>query len=104
MSEINNLFKIAMNQLSMLGQVLLEDDWHDFGWYSYFNRDGHPDHPSPLHHWQIGAFFIFIAEAFKELIKFFNMLDIKVSDFFAKISDFFYKPNIQKLLGDFYSQ
>jgi hypothetical protein len=104
MSEVNNLFNLAMKQLSLLGQVLLDDDWHDLGWYEYYNRYGHPDHPSPFHHWQIGAFFIFIAEAFKKLIEFFNMLDIKISDFFLKINEFFNRPNNQHLLGDYYTQ
>lgn len=105
MSEVNNLFNLAMKQLSMLGQVLLDDDAHDYGWFEYYNRYGHPDHPSPLHHWQYGAILIFIAEAFQKLVEFLDILGIKVTDFFLKVRQFFNgSNNQQQLLGDYYTQ
>jgi len=77
-----------MNSLSWLGQVLLDDDAHDFGWFSYYNREGHPDHPSPFHHWQIGLLFIFIGEAFKNMLSWLNLLGINIRNFFQTISKF----------------
>ena len=105
MSGVNNLFNLAMSQLTMLGKVLLEDDWHDFGWFTYFDRPGHPDHPSPLHHWQIGAFFIFLGEAMKKIIEFLNAIGINITDCFSKIKEFFNPTNNQQqFLGDYYQQ
>jgi hypothetical protein len=105
MNDVNNLFNLAMSQLTMLGRVLLEDDMHDFGWFTYHDRPGHKDHPSPFHHWQIGAFFIFIGEAIKMLIQFLNAIGINIADVFSKINDFFMIPtNQQQFLGDYYVQ
>ena len=43
-----------------LGFILLVDDIHDVGHTTYYNRKNHfykgkhsPDHPTPLHHWQV---------------------------------------------------
>lgn len=48
---------------------LLKDDKHDLGYYRYYRRKGHyymgrpaPNHPSMLHHWQIGIGGLILAQ------------------------------------------
>lgn len=48
-----------------LGAGLIEDDKHDLGYFSYRGRHNHryhgvasPNHDSPFHHWQAGAFLV----------------------------------------------
>lgn len=48
-----------------LGENLIHDDKDDLGYFSYKNRKNHryhgvssPDHASPFHHWQFGAFLV----------------------------------------------
>lgn len=43
-------------------EALIKDDKHDIGYFTYRNRKSHkyhgkpaPNHPSPIHHWQIGG-------------------------------------------------
>ena len=33
---------------------MVKDDLHDIGLFDYYNRKGHIDHPSKIHHWQLG--------------------------------------------------
>jgi hypothetical protein len=87
------MFEQAMNTISYIGQVLIDDDAHDFGWYSYTNRPGHKDHPSPLHHWQYGL----VLTVFGEIGKFFsdilNTFQINIKDVFSKMQTFFNRNN-----------
>jgi len=46
----------------MLGKILVEDDIHDLGLYDYYNRKGHIDHPSKIHHWQLGLGIWYLSE------------------------------------------
>jgi len=41
---------------------MVEDDIHDLGLYSYSNRAGHIDHPSKVHHWQLGFGIWYLSE------------------------------------------
>ena len=52
-----------------LGLVLLNDDIHDIGYFTYYGRRHHvykgkraPDHPSPFHHWQVAIGMLFAAK------------------------------------------
>lgn len=52
-----------------LGLMLLVDDIHDIGYFTYFGRWHHiyrgkrsPHHPSPLHHWQLGIVMLLLAK------------------------------------------
>ena len=52
-----------------LGLVLLNDDVHDIGYFSYYGRKNHvykgkvsPNHPSPFHHWQVAIGMLFAAK------------------------------------------
>ena len=49
---------------------MVEDDLHDSGLYSYYNRKGHIDHPSKIHHWQLGLG-IWYASEMLSLVNFF---------------------------------
>ena len=40
--------------MKTLGKMMVEDDLHDLGLFDYYNRKGHIDHPSKIHHWQLG--------------------------------------------------
>ena len=61
---------------SLFGQILLDDDDYDYGWFTYYDRPGHKDHPSPWHHWQLGVLFIAIGEGLKWLYSFFDTFGI----------------------------
>jgi len=52
-----------------IGEALLFDDRGDIGFFTYRHRNNHyyngkksPNHPSPLHHWQIGALLVIFSE------------------------------------------
>jgi hypothetical protein len=47
LSEINPLL-IALEILNYFGELMVIDDFKDYGKFST------PDHPSPIHHWWIG--------------------------------------------------
>lgn len=51
-----------------LGEFLVLDDKDDTGKFSYRNRKYHtyhgkksPNHPSPVHHWQLGGFMMLVG-------------------------------------------
>jgi len=41
---------------------MVEDDLHDVGLFKYSNRNGHKDHPSNIHHWQLGFGIWYLSE------------------------------------------
>ncbi len=41
---------------------MVEDDIHDLGLFDYYNREGHIDHPSKIHHWQLGLGIWYLSE------------------------------------------
>lgn len=84
----NFMFEQFANSLSYIGQVMLDDDAHDFGWFSYKNRPGHPDHPSPLHHWQYGTILIVIGEVFKYLVDIMNAFGLQVNEMIQKVRSY----------------
>jgi hypothetical protein len=52
-----------------LGETLLYDDRGDIGFFTYRKRKNHyyngkksEDHPSPVHHWQLGALLVLFSE------------------------------------------
>ena len=52
-----------------LGETLLYDDRQDIGFFTYRKRKNHyyngkksEDHPSPVHHWQLGALLVLFSE------------------------------------------
>jgi hypothetical protein len=52
-----------------LGETLIRDDASDLGYASYRGRQNHiyhgvrsPDHPSPLHHYQVGTVLCMVAQ------------------------------------------
>ncbi len=52
-----------------LGEMMIEDDKHDIGYFAYRNRKYHtyhgrraPNHPLPFHHWQIGGIFCIVGK------------------------------------------
>lgn len=63
--------------MRLLGKTLVKDDLHDFGYFTYFDRDGHKDHPSPLHHWQYGLILWTLSE-YLSLINMFFPLDREI--------------------------
>ncbi len=102
--DSNDLFRAAMDSLAHLGRVLLDDDAHDYGWFEYNNRYGHPDHPSPFHHWWYGAILIFIAECFKKLLEFLDMIGLKIQEIFKRMKfDWSKLLNPKALLDDFFN-
>jgi len=42
--------------------MMVEDDLHDVGLFKYSNRNGHIDHPSNVHHWQLGFGIWYLSE------------------------------------------
>ena len=56
--------------MKSLGKMMVEDDLHDLGLYDYYNRKGHIDHPSKIHHWQLGLG-VWYASEMLSLINFF---------------------------------
>ena len=50
--------------------MMVEDDIHDLGLFDYSNRKGHIDHPSKIHHWQLGLGIWYLSEMLN-LINFF---------------------------------
>lgn len=69
---INRLPHIDLDMCRVLhdfGLLCINDDYMDVGYFQYRGREGHtyqgkasPDHPSPFHHWQVGAASITIAQ------------------------------------------
>ena len=51
---VPDIFRNLFRQMKTLGKMMVEDDLHDIGLYSYYDRKGHIDHPSKIHHWQLG--------------------------------------------------
>ena len=49
---------------------MVEDDLHDVGLFDYHNRKGHIDHPSKIHHWQLGLGIWYLSEMLN-LVNFF---------------------------------
>jgi len=49
---------------------MVEDDLHDLGLFDYYNRKGHIDHPSKVHHWQLGLGIWYLSEMLN-LVNFF---------------------------------
>ena len=64
-----NRWTLFFDQLRKIGKVMVKDDLHDFGYFIYKNREGHKEHPSPLHHWQYGT----IIWALSEYLTLLNM-------------------------------
>nr|BDI55185.1 MAG: hypothetical protein [uncultured archaeon] len=56
--------------MKSLGKMMVEDDIHDLGLFDYSNRKGHIDHPSKIHHWQLGLGIWYLSEMLN-LINFF---------------------------------
>jgi len=56
--------------MKSLGKMMVEDDIHDLGLYDYYGRKGHIDHPSKIHHWQLGLG-IWYASEMLSLVNFF---------------------------------
>lgn len=62
-----DLYKQA-ESIYNLGELLLHDDKHDIGYFTYYNRPHYyhgkleKDHPSPYHHWPIGVALMFVGE------------------------------------------
>lgn len=56
--------------MKSLGKMMVEDDIHDVGLFSYSNRNGHIDHPSKIHHWQLGLGIWYFSEMLN-LVNFF---------------------------------
>jgi hypothetical protein len=56
--------------MKSLGKMMVEDDIHDLGLYDYYNRKGHIDHPSKIHHWQLGLG-VWYASEMLSLVNFF---------------------------------
>ncbi len=50
--------------------MMVEDDLHDVGLFDYYNRKGHIDHPSKVHHWQLGLGIWYLSEMLN-LVNFF---------------------------------
>lgn len=67
---IPDIFRNLFRQMKSLGKMMVEDDIHDVGLYNYSNRRGHIDHPSKLHHWQLGIGIWYLSE----LLSLFNFL------------------------------
>lgn len=65
--EETSLYKFARG-LYNTGELLLYDDKHDIGYFTYYNRPHvyhgklEKDHPSPLHHWPVGVIFMFAGQ------------------------------------------
>ncbi len=57
-----NRWSIFFDQLRALGKHLVRDDIHDLGYFKYFGREGHKDHPGNLHHWQYGVLLWALSE------------------------------------------
>lgn len=64
-------------QVRNLGKWLVKDDIHDFGYFTYYDRDGHEDHPLPLHHWQYGLA-LWMASEYLTLLNMFYPLDKQI--------------------------
>lgn len=47
----NHPLMLVFEILNYLGELMVIDDWKDYGKFST------PDHPSPIHHWWIGELF-----------------------------------------------
>ena len=56
--------------MKSLGKMMVEDDIHDLGLYDYYGRKGHIDHPSKIHHWQLGLG-VWYASEMLSLVNFF---------------------------------
>ena len=48
--------------MKTLGKMMVEDDLHDLGLFDYYDRKGHIDHPSKIHHWQLGIGIWYLSE------------------------------------------
>ena len=48
--------------MKALGKMMVADDIHDLGLYDYYGRKGHIDHPSKVHHWQLGLAIWYASE------------------------------------------
>ena len=57
--------------MKTLGKMMVEDDIHDVGLLDYYNRKGHIDHPSKIHHWQFGFGIWYLSELLSLLNFFF---------------------------------
>jgi len=51
------------------GSAMIRDDANDLGFMSYRSRNSHkyygvisPDHPSNLHHWQVGSVLVLLSQ------------------------------------------
>src|ERR1051326_2247311 len=73
-----------------LGEFLIADDKHDIGYYSYKNRKNHtyhgrkaPNHPSVMHHWQVGALGIFTAHMLAAAALFNAMMSEEEKDYYV---------------------
>lgn len=58
-----------VDSMSIFGESLIRDDKGDLGYLTYRNRRRHryhgklaPDHPSPVHHWQLGTLLILLSD------------------------------------------
>ena len=72
-----NRWTLFFDQLRKIGKVMVKDDLHDFGYFTYKDRDGHKDHPSPLHHWQYGTIIWALSE-YLTLLNMFFPFDQKI--------------------------
>ena len=82
-----NHWTLFFDQLRKIGKVMVKDDLHDFGYFVYKNREGHKDHPSPLHHWQYGTIIWALSEYLTLLNTFFPFdREIRKRNIQAKIT------------------
>lgn len=65
-----SVWRKLFRQMKQLGKMMVEDDIHDLGLFDYYDREGHRDHPSLLHHWQYGVALWYFSELLS-LIDFF---------------------------------
>lgn len=77
-------WSLILSQIRTLGKWLVKDDIHDFGYFTYFDRNGHEDHPLPLHHWQYGLM-LWMASEYLTLMNMFYPFDKQIEK--AKIKN-----------------
>jgi hypothetical protein len=71
-SEREGMLPVPMELFEILHNIsmfLIRDDAGDVGYFRYSDRDHHyhhgklsPDHPSVVHHWQIGVGLLFLSQ------------------------------------------
>ncbi len=75
MSQNKSKFDILSNVLKGLGNFLIKDDKFDLGKFKYKAHGGHPDHPSSLHHWQVGVITRLFGDTVESIGKLRNIIN-----------------------------